>query len=95
MKINPCHNCGIQPIPVDIKDDRGIIVGSSWICPKCKRMTGIAYVQWEADDMWNEANKQVGICSQCGRDNKELIEQEQIKYCPGCGAKLGCEKNEL
>lgn len=32
--------------------------------------------------------EKIGICDQCGRDNKILIEQEQIKYCPGCGARL-------
>jgi len=37
--------------------------------------------------------KQVtGICKQCGRDNKVLIEQDQIKYCPECGAKIESEK---
>ena len=32
--------------------------------------------------------EKIGICDQCGWDKKILIEQEQIKYCPGCGARL-------
>lgn len=32
--------------------------------------------------------KLTGICTACGRNNKDLIEQQQIKFCPGCGAEI-------
>jgi len=39
--------------------------------------------------------KLAGICTVCGRNNKDLIEQQQIKFCPGCGTKIDNDEEKI